>query len=273
MRESISHTSEAVTDLYDQTLAMEIIFGPDIHLGYWPEGVEDGLDNAQKRLTDLVAASAAPTAGTRILDVGCGTGGPARHIAATTGAAVTGVTISPKQVEVALARNDDADVDFHVGDATDLPFAEAEFDAAVAIESLIHIADKQRALNEVFRVLRPGATLVVADLTQSEGLLELTNAAQSDLRAMATLLSPSDYRNLVAQAGFEIVEVRDIGPRVRPSWAKLVERATDLRQDVEAADSTRQVTAVAGAFGALGKGADAGFLGYVLLIARKPASP
>lgn len=53
------------------------------------------LAEAQDRLTDLVAAQSCVGTGARLLDVGCGTGAPARRLARTIGVSVTGVTLSP----------------------------------------------------------------------------------------------------------------------------------------------------------------------------------
>jgi SAM-dependent methyltransferase len=100
-------------------------------------------------------------------------------------------------------------VEFKSGDAEHLPFADAEFDGAVTRAALHHFADPQRAISEMFRVLRPGGAAVFADVTSSE------NADESRLHnAIERLRDPSHVRMLPAseldsyarQAGFRDLE-------------------------------------------------------------------
>ncbi len=92
----------------------------------------------------------------RVLEVGCGPGELAARIGQELGAEVRAVDISPRMVELACGRG----VDAQVGDVQRLPFADGEFDAAVAAWMLYHVPDVERALAELARVLRPGGRLV-----------------------------------------------------------------------------------------------------------------
>jgi ubiquinone/menaquinone biosynthesis C-methylase UbiE len=62
-----------------------------------------------------------------------------------------------------------SNVEFKSGDAENLPFADAQFDGAVTRAAVHHFADPQRAINEMFRVLRPGGTVVIADVIERRG--------------------------------------------------------------------------------------------------------
>jgi|SRR6266496_3690042 len=84
----------AVAAFYDNVAALNILFGQEIHLDYWPDSDRNlSLTEAQSKLTDLVAASISVREGMHVLDVGCGTGGPARRLARTAAATVTGITM------------------------------------------------------------------------------------------------------------------------------------------------------------------------------------
>ncbi|RKN52344.1 methyltransferase domain-containing protein, partial [Streptomyces klenkii] len=133
-------TAARVSALYDQ--AAELLpedFGlfPNLHFGYWegPEGDAEGeatLQDAAARLTGLVAARLGAGPGTRMLDVGCGVGGPALQIARATGCHVVGITLSAGQVGLAraLADRDGASdrLAFLRADAAELPFEDDSFD-------------------------------------------------------------------------------------------------------------------------------------------------
>jgi ubiquinone/menaquinone biosynthesis C-methylase UbiE len=110
-------------------------------------------------------ASAGPG---RVLEVGCGSGDVAERIALELGAEVVALDQSARMVELTRARG----VDARVGDVQELPFADGEFDCAVAAWMLYHVLDVERALDELARVLRPGGRLV-AVTNSKEHLREL----------------------------------------------------------------------------------------------------
>ncbi|HEY1419045.1 MAG TPA: methyltransferase domain-containing protein [Myxococcaceae bacterium] len=98
--------------------------------------------------------------GQKVLELGCGVGGPARHLAEDFGVHVTGVTIVPYQVERARVLTRRAGLDdlcsFVVGDFNRLDDRSESFDAVYTIEACCHAEDRRRPFGEAFRVLRPG---------------------------------------------------------------------------------------------------------------------
>ncbi len=94
----------------------------------------------------------------RVLEVGCGWGAFSERVARELDVAVVAVDLSPRMVELARARG----VDARVGDVEELPFADDDFDCAVANWMLYHARSIDRALAELARVLRPGGRLVAA---------------------------------------------------------------------------------------------------------------
>jgi SAM-dependent methyltransferase len=112
-----------------------------------------------------LVATARPT---RILEVGCGEGELAARLRGELGADVVALDQSPRMVELAAARG----VDARVGDVQDLPFGEHEFDVVLAAWVLFHVADVDRGLSEIARVIRPGGRLV-AVTNRADHLAEL----------------------------------------------------------------------------------------------------
>ena len=105
---------------------------------------------------EVAFAAVAECAPRRLLEVGGGPGELSERIARELGAEVVMVDSSLRMVELARARGLDA----RVGDVQELPFADGEFDCAVAAWMLYHVEDLDRALSELRRVLRPGGRLV-----------------------------------------------------------------------------------------------------------------
>lgn len=113
----------------------------------------------EQAVIGLLARLAGPDAS--VLDVGCGTGRLAPHLAAL-GLRPTGVDQSEQMVR--SARRDNPTVDFEVGDVRDLPAEDASYDAAVCWYSLMYLPpeDRPAAYAELARVLRPGAPVALA---------------------------------------------------------------------------------------------------------------
>ncbi|KJS57013.1 cyclopropane-fatty-acyl-phospholipid synthase family protein [Streptomyces rubellomurinus] len=217
----------AVGSLYDQlTDALSAALGDNIHFGYWDDEHDDSpIDRATDRLTDLAGERLVPADGMRVLDVGCGSGRPAVRIADRHRVHVTGVSISEHQIKVAQDRpevgQEAGQVAFELADATELPFADGSFDGAYAIESLVHMAEKEAAVDHVGRVLRPGARFVIVDFfldgeVSPEHAEVLATAC--GLLQFAPLISRADYQRLLDRAGLDLVEFTDIRTNIGRSY-------------------------------------------------------
>lgn len=107
---------------------------------------------------EVVFAAVAEARPGRVLEVGCGQGELAQRLATEVGSHVVAIDQSPRMVELAQGRG----VDARVGDVQALDFPDESFDCVVAAWMLFHVADLDRALGEISRVLRPGGRLVAA---------------------------------------------------------------------------------------------------------------
>jgi ubiquinone/menaquinone biosynthesis C-methylase UbiE len=152
--------------------------------------LSDSQFDGGKRLVERLAIAA----GERVLDIGCGTGRLARHIAERVGPSGRVVGIDPLADRIALARSHalahegETNVTFDVGRAEDLAaFADESFDA-VCLSAVFHwIEDKPKALAEIRRVLRNGGRVGMTTVSR-----ELTGVA-SRTAVFIPLLSRSPY--------------------------------------------------------------------------------
>jgi ubiquinone/menaquinone biosynthesis C-methylase UbiE len=109
---------------------------------------------------DVAVAAVEELRPERVLEVGCGMGEFAERVRRETGAEVVATDLSPRMVELTRERG----IDASVADVEELPFADGEFDCAAANWMLYHVADLDRALAELRRVLRPGGVLVATTI-------------------------------------------------------------------------------------------------------------
>jgi len=111
---------------------------------------------------DLVERARPIGASDRILDLGCGTGIVARVLRERLGgaASIVGVDVSPLMIE--KARSIEPELDWRVGNAMALPFADGTFDLVLCQEMLPLVPDRMVSLREVRRVLSPGGRLLAS---------------------------------------------------------------------------------------------------------------
>jgi MPBQ/MSBQ methyltransferase len=169
-------SSNTVANSYDQWTEdgiLEFYWGEHIHLGHYgsPLQRKDFLVAKSDFVHEMVRWGSLDKLppGTTVLDVGCGIGGSSRILAHDYKFAVTGITISPQQVQRAQELTPNGlNVQFQVDDAMALSFPDTSFDVVWSIEAGPHMPDKAVFALELMRVLKPGGVLVVADWNQRD---------------------------------------------------------------------------------------------------------
>lgn len=176
-------------------------------------GTIDEFHVRGRKATLQLAEALGLSAGSRVLDIGSGLGGPARTLAETYGCHVTGIDLTPAFCEAAATLSTWvglADrVDFHVADATKLPFAEGLFDAAMTIHVAMNIAAKDQMYAEARRVLKPGGRFGIYDILQGEGGDVLFPVPWAREPSISHLATPAEMQSLLVGAGFRILNVAD----------------------------------------------------------------
>jgi len=164
----------------------------------------------------LATAELAEAAGldpsTRVLDLGCGIGGPARYLATTFGCKVIGVDLSPAFIDAAIYLTERCDlsdrVSFQVGDAMRLPFEDAAFDAVFLQHVAMNVENRPALYAEVRRTLSARGRFATYDVVLRDGNVIYPVPWARDA-STSFLLSEKDTRPALEQAGFKAVLWRD----------------------------------------------------------------
>jgi ubiquinone/menaquinone biosynthesis C-methylase UbiE len=127
-----------------------------------------GLTTREQRFKELLVEQAAPAAGQRVLDLGCGTGTLGIQIKQREpGVKVAGLDADPEMLAQARAKAEQAGVELELteGFSTELPYEDASFDRVLSTLFFHHLdpEPKRQTAREIARVLRPGGELHVAD--------------------------------------------------------------------------------------------------------------
>jgi SAM-dependent methyltransferase len=163
--------------------------------------------------------------GSTVLDVACGSGGPALQLVRETGAAIVGVDVHAEAIALAeSAARAEPRARFEQADAAgQLPFPDGSFDAIACIDAIHHFPDREAVLADWRRLLRPGGTVLYTDPVVVTGLV---SRAELDERASVgwfTFSPPGENERLLDAAGFDTVRSEDATAgmaRVADRWER-----------------------------------------------------
>ena len=163
---------------------------------------------------DILAEKAGISRESHVLDVCSGMGGPARYLAHRLGCRVTGLDITQSRHEAALRLTElvrlDGLVDFQLGNALDMPFADATFDVVIGQEAFAHVPDKPRLIAECARVVRPGGAIAFTDILRREALRVAEFERLRLEMTFQSLESLDGYSDLLANCGYVVVAIDDL---------------------------------------------------------------
>jgi ubiquinone/menaquinone biosynthesis C-methylase UbiE len=167
----------------------------------------DHFHNRGQEATKELAALLELAPDCKVVDIGCGIGGPARWIAAAHGCFVEGIDLTQTYVETAKELTTLLGLDkisrFTQADACALPFADRAFDAAISQHAAMNIADKAALYGEIARVVKPGGRFALYDVVQgpATGSADFPLPWASD-PACSFLLGAPEIKERVEAAGF-----------------------------------------------------------------------
>lgn len=198
-------------------------------------------DEGSRRLFETVLDAVGVVSGTRLLDVGCGSG-LACEIAAGREAEVSGLDASPGLLGIARERVPEGD--FRPGDMVSLPWEDDSFDAVTFINTVFFAADQEAALREAGRVARPGARIAVIswappEKVESTAYLAALEPLLPPLPAeINPFIEPAELERLARAAGLEAERVIDL------DWTwQYPDRETALRGWLSPGPSTLAIQA------------------------------
>jgi sarcosine/dimethylglycine N-methyltransferase len=266
--EAYSEVVETAREYYNSDDADNFYFhiwgGEDIHIGLYASDDEDIATASQRTVTTIAARLQGLGAGSRVIDLGAGYGGAARWLARTHGCHVSCVNLSEAQNARNRELSRDAGlsglIEVHDASFEDIPCPDEDFDVVWSQDSFLHSGKRERVLEEVDRVLRPGGEIVFTDPMQADdcpaGVLEpvLQRIHLESLGSFAF------YREQARRLGWQEVGLDDLTPQLVRHYTRvrheLSGRRAALADKVSDAYIDRMIQG-------LGHWIDAGSKGYL----------
>ncbi|MCF4969376.1 methyltransferase domain-containing protein [Nostoc sp. CMAA1605] len=230
---------QRIQQFYDTSSGLwEQIWGEHMHHGYYGVDGKAKKDRRQAQIDlieELLSWAGVKTA-ENILDVGCGIGGSSLYLAAKFNAQATGITLSPVQAARATERAQEANLSdksqFLVADAQAMPFDDNTFDLVWSLESGEHMPDKTKFMQECYRVLKPGGTLIMVTWChRSTEELPLSADEQKHLEdiyqvyCLPYVISLPEYEAIARQLPLNNIRTADWSQAVAPFWNVVIDSA------------------------------------------------
>lgn len=208
----VNHYYDLVTDFYEYGWGQSFHFAPRFR--------GETFDASLARHEHYLALLLGLRPGMRVLDVGCGVGGPMRAIARFSGATVVGINNNDYQIKRARAHNERAGLsdrcDFIKADFMKLPLPDQSVDAVFSIEATCHAPDRAGLFAEILRVLKPGARFASYEWCLTDRYDD-KNPQHREIKkgieegdALPDLVSTKHVEQAMATAGFHQISGRDL---------------------------------------------------------------
>ena len=219
--------ADTVRDYYELCNGF-MVWGWGESLHFAPLRPDESLEDSKVRHQRAMISQLELEQGMKVVDVGCGIGGPMRRVIREAGVRVVGININDLQLAEAKKLNAEAGLehmaDFRKCSFADMSHIEADsFDGGYAIESTCHAQDKQRAFAEIFRVLRPGALFWGQEMCLTDRFDPQNGRHQTIKRdlmrgiALHDIATFGEVNRALEGAGFQVIEGSDWNVREGPS--------------------------------------------------------
>lgn len=213
--------------------------GTDIHVGLY-RGVEglsdvDDIATASARTVERMCANLALDNTSRVLDLGSGYGGSARHVAKVYGSHVTCLNLSEVENDHNRKRNEEEGLEHLIdvldGSFEDIPFGNGKFDVVWSQDAIVHSGARDQVLAEVARVLAPGGKFVFTDLLAADHTPVDTLGPILERLHLSSMGTPGYYREAATKAGLTHLGFDDLSAQLPIHYARVLEETE--RRDAE----------------------------------------
>jgi tocopherol O-methyltransferase len=272
-----SNHKHRIIDHYDVVSPYyRALWGEHLHHGYWIRG-DETKEKAQLQLIEHLAQLAGVKPGSDILDIGCGFGATSLYLAKHYSAAVTGITNSSVQLQMAIkdAGREQLDAKFLLMDAEAMDF-QKQFDLLWSVESISHYERLQEFFASAAKLLKPEGLFAIIDwfkkkdLTRDETRTFIDPIEEGMLVELRTM---DDYEHFLASNGLRIMHREVLNKNCAKTWDLSLDIIKDKAFWALAAELGAEFVSYLRAFKAMRAGFSSGNFVYGLFVARAASSP
>jgi len=278
----MSDYSAAVTtarEYYDSDDADNFYYtiwgGEDIHVGLYRDDAEPIRDASRRTVEHMAAKLTNIGKDSRVLDIGAGYGGAARYLARTYGCRVVALNLSSVENERDRQMNREQGLDHLIevvdGSFEDIPFPDGSFDCVWSQDAILHSGNREKVLQEVVRVMKPGAEFVFTDPMQADDCPEGVLQPILDRIHLQTLGSPGFYRTTLTRLGLQDLGYEDQKQQLVNHYSRVLRETENRQEELAKVVSSEYIERMKKGLGHWIDGGRKGYLAWGIFHFRKPA--
>ena len=211
--------------------------GEDIHIGLYESENESILEASHRTVRHMAACLEDINPQHAVLDIGAGYGGPARYLASTFSCDVTALNLSEKENERSRELGKERGLSDKVkvvdGSFEDIPADDETFDIVWSEDAILHSGHREKVLQEVVRVLKPGGRFIFTDPMQSDDCPDGVLQPILDRIHLSTLGSPRFYRDTLSRLGMKEVSFEENTPQLINHYSRVLRETQNRQSDLE----------------------------------------
>ncbi|MCF8301934.1 MAG: methyltransferase domain-containing protein [Bacteroidales bacterium] len=220
--------------------------GEDLHLGIYETEDED-IYSASRRAIDRMASYAQKIdENTKIVDLGGGFGGSARHLANKYGCHVTVINLSETENERGRKMNREQGLDHLIeiidGSYDTIPFPDSYFDIVWSEDAILHSDNRRKVISEAARVLKPGGDLIFTDPMQTDHCDESTLEPVYKRINLSSLGSPAFYRQACQEENLEEKAFEEMQEQLINHYSRVLKETEKMEDKLDGLVSQEYIT-------------------------------
>lgn len=209
--------------------------GEDIHVGMYNHADESIFD-ASRRTVERMASKVDLGPDTKVLDIGAGYGGAARHLARTYGCRVVALNLSEVENQRDRQMNEEQGLSHLIevvdGAFEDLPYPADTFDVVWSQDAMLHSGDRDRVLEEVDRVVKPGGDFVFTDPMSADDCPPGVLSPILERIHLDTMGSPAFYRRAGRRLGWQEIEFDNHSKQLPTHYGRVRQELEDREDEI-----------------------------------------
>lgn len=279
MSSQYSEVVETARDYYNSEDADNFYYhvwgGEDIHIGLYQSDTEE-IKTASRRTVEYMADKLnAVNENSRVIDLGSGYGGSARYLAKRFGCHVTALNLS----ETENARNQDMNrtqglnekIDVLDGSFEHIPVSENEvFDIAWSQDAILHSGHRDKVMDEIDRVLKPGGEFIFTDPMQADNCPAGVLTPVLERIHLDSLGSFAFYRKQADRLGWQEIEIVDLTHQLVKHYTRVRQELVLIREQLTGKVSDEYIDRMIKGLGHWVDAGDKGYLAWGIMHFRKP---
>lgn len=211
--------------------------GEDLHLGIYEKEDDTIFEASRRAIAHMASRSAAVGEKARVIDLGGGFAGSARYLAKNYGWEVVVLNLSETENKQGRRMNREQGLDHLIevvdGSFDDIPFPDASFDLVWSQDAILHSDNREKVLEEAYRILKPGKEMIFTDPMQADDCPEGVLDRIYRRIHLKSLGSPAFYMDHARKTGFSRVDFENLMPHLTTHYARILQEMNDCEAELK----------------------------------------